>query len=193
MNKRLLTAPTVEPVSLPEAKDHLGLQTADFDAAIFRFIATARRHVEARTQRAIVRQKWRLYLDAFQDELALEPQPVQEIDQIQYIDSDGATQTLSTSIYELDVAGQRLLKAYNQTWPATRSQANAVWVDVWAGYYDPSTSPVKVLASIPEDLKSAILLMVGHQDQNREKGIIGTSYVELPDFDYLIQPYRVFQ
>ena len=193
MNKLLLTAPSVYPVSLAEAKEHLILETNDMDSLVDRFVKAATAHVEYRTGRAIVRQKWRIYLDYFADEVSLEPNPVQEIHQVQYVDVDGATQTVTSSIYTLDVAQQRLLKAYGQTWPTPRVQDNAVWIDVWAGYYDASTSPVNIRSLIPEDLKSAVLLMVGNLDQNRTMGIVGTSFAETPGFDLLIQPHRVFK
>jgi len=187
---RLITAPTVEPVSLSEAKQHLNVEHDDDDARISRMITAARRYVEAKTNSAIVRQKWRISVDVFSCELYLRKTPAQEIAAVQYIDTDGATQTASTALYELDRPAGILRLAYNQTWPNTQYQANAVWVDFWAGNYDPTASPVSIEADIPSDLQIAILMMVEHLYSNA--GV--KSEVELfsnPAFDMLCQPYWV--
>ena len=169
MNLEMLTAPTSEPVTLAEAKAHLGITFDDHDPMIYAMVSAARRHVEAYTRRAIVRQKWRIYLDSFSSEIALAPPPVQEIAQIQYIDGDTSpqTQTVSTSIYELDRARQVVRLAYGQTWPTPRSQYNAAWIDLWSGYYDPDVSPINTTGAIPTDLRFAVLMLAEDLFNNR--------------------------
>ena len=92
--------------------------------------------------------------------MALIPGAVREVDQIQYVDADGATQTVSTSVYAVDIAGQQVLRAYQQTWPTPRYQANAVWVDVWAGMYDETASPIDTKSDIPAIIRQAIMVQV---------------------------------
>jgi len=59
----IITEPTVEPISLQEAKDHLRIRHSDEDTDIERMITAARRHAEQFTGRAFISQRWRLTLD----------------------------------------------------------------------------------------------------------------------------------
>jgi len=170
MNSILLTEPTAEPITLAEAKAHLAIDFSDHDEMISAMITAARRHIEQRTRRALVRQKWRIYLDSLSaSEIALEPPPVQEIAQMQYIDgtTSPATQTIAPTVYELDKPRQVLRLAYGQTWPAPRYQHNAAWVDVWSGYYDSTASPINTTVDVPTDLRYAILMLVEDLFSNR--------------------------
>jgi len=64
-NLILRSAPTVEPLTLAEAKLHLR-QTQSFDDDLIRaLIVAARQAAETITRRAIVAQKWSLLLDQF--------------------------------------------------------------------------------------------------------------------------------
>lgn len=157
---KLITQPTVEPVTVAEAAAALRMNIPSPQTPLERLIKAARNYVEGRTGQRIVRQKWRMYFDAFADEMVLSPPQVREVVQVQYVDGDGVTQTLSTSYYTVDIAGQRLRRAYGQTWPTPRYEANCVWVDVWAGMYDETASPANVTNRIPEDIKQAVILQV---------------------------------
>lgn len=190
MNRKLLTAPTSEPLTLAEAKDYLVIEDGAHDEQLELLIKSARQHLEGRLNRVLIRQKWRLYLDDFMDEVKLEPWDVHEIDQIQYIDTDGATQTLATSVYEFDQAAQRVRLAYDQTWPDARSHKNSVWIDVWAGFYDTTVSPQA--DDVPEPLVTAMKMMVAWNFEHR----MPVSEMELyhnDAFEALVAPYRVLR
>ncbi len=188
----LITEPGVEPVDKDEARAQLVLESGQDDIQLEAMITAARRHVEQVTGKRLVRQKWRLYRRGFSSDLRIRPGPVREIESITYIDLDGVEQTVASSIYELDIAGQRLLRSYNQTWPVPRAQENNVWIDFWSGYYDESTSPVGDPADkIPGDLKAAILMLVAHLYEHRES----KSEFALHDnatFMALVAPHRDF-
>lgn len=191
MLKSILTEPTIEPVSLGEAKDHLIVEHNEDDPVIYSMISAARRHVEARCNRVLVRQKWRIYLDNQLQDFKLEPFEVQEVEQIQYVDIDGATQTVSSSVYTVDIPRQCVYEAYAQTWPDARWQENAAWADVWAGEYKTSDSPVDITAHIPEDLKSVIKLMVTDLYENRGKSS-ETQLFNNDTYDALLAPHVVY-
>ncbi len=173
MLKELLTEPANEPVTLAEAKAHLVVDTDfnDDDPYITRLIKAARLHAEQRTNRVYVRQQWRLWMDYKFTEFKLLPAFVREVDQIQYIDADGATQTLATSVYTVDIPRRCVYLAYNQSWPAVRYQRSAIWADVWAGEYDETASPIDDTAGVPEDLKQAVLMIVADSYEHREAGM----------------------
>lgn len=192
MLKAILTEPTAEPLTLSEAKTHLVVEHSVHDAMITQIITAARQHIERRCGRVIVRQKWRLYFDYGMAAFDLAPPTVQEVEQIQYVDTDGATQTLSSSVYTVDIPRQQVYLAYNQSWLPTRTIKNAVWADVWSGYYKTTASPIDQLADIPDDIKQAMLLLIAEMYEQRTVGIQGVSYSVMPTFEALIQAHVVY-
>jgi uncharacterized phiE125 gp8 family phage protein len=160
--------PVRQPVTLTEVREHLRDPDHDQDGLIMRLIEGATNYVENYTRQRIVRQKWRIYFNGWSDDMSLLPERVREVAQIQYVDTDGATQTLGTSIYTVDVPGQRVLRAYGQTWPNLRNQKNAVWFDVWSGMYDSTSSPINYSEDVDEALKHAIMLMVSDMYHHTE-------------------------
>lgn len=192
MLKTIVTQPSIEPVTLDEAKAHLVVEHAEDDVLIERIIASARFHLEERCNRAIVRQKWRLFLDYSFSSFKLEPATVQEVESINYTDSDGASQILSPSVYTVDIPRQCVYLAYGQTWPATRNVTNAVWADVWSGYYDSSVSPIDLRIRVPESLRHALLILTAEMYERREPAVVGTIYTKTGVVESLIQPHIVY-
>jgi uncharacterized phiE125 gp8 family phage protein len=164
----VLTRPTVEPLTIADVKEHLNIDHDNANIKLQRLITMAREAVETRTNRVIVRQKWRCYFGMFADEMRLKPAWVREIHQVQYKDDTGATQTLATTGYTLDVTDQMVRLAYGQSWPTTLDYPNSVWVDVWAGEYDTSDSPMSLTSRVPETIRQAILLLIGDAYLNTE-------------------------
>jgi uncharacterized phiE125 gp8 family phage protein len=92
-NEKLVTGPTVEPISLDEAKDHLRVIDESDDTYISSLISVARSTVEGLTNLAFLTQTWDLYVK-HSCGLALIPRgPVQSIDLVEVIDEDGTTTT----------------------------------------------------------------------------------------------------
>lgn len=142
--------PYAEPVSLDEMKLHLRVDIDDDDTLITSIILAAREQVETVTQRQLVAATWKLYLDEFPctssvdvfgGVIRLGHSPVMLVDSIQYVDTNGVTQTLATSVYTVDVNTEpaRIVLAYNQVWPATRAQLNAVTITYISGHATPFT------------------------------------------------------
>lgn len=142
MADQLLAAPLAEPIHLDEAKKHLRVTTSDDDAAIARMIRAARRHAETWCRRAFVRQQRRLALDAFPAVIEIPVGPLRAVSSIQYLDTSGALQTLSTSLYRVDTYGERarITPAYGESWPSTYPVTNAVLVTYTAGHVVPVAS-----------------------------------------------------
>jgi len=188
---RLITGPTASPVSLAEAKAHMRIAGSDDDGLIAGYLMAAIQSAERQTNLLLATQTWELTLERFPAEtgsadgvLRLPRSPVQSITSITYIDSAGATQTFSASDYALDkdVAPACIAPTFGKVWPTPRVQPNAVTVRFVAGY-----------TQIPEPIRAAILLLVGHLYENREAVLVGQSPAELPlGVDALLYPYRVF-
>ncbi|MFV3291283.1 head-tail connector protein [Pseudomonas sp. NY11955] len=186
MGLQLLEAPTAQPVSLEVAKKHLRIapDDTDQDDEVARIVRAATAWAERITQRALCQQRWRLHLDGFPCGAVLIPRPpLQSVEAVNYTDSLGSVQTLDALSYivnPFEILG-RVSLAQGESWPATRKQAMSVKIDFTAGY-----------ATVPEDIVSAILLLVGHLDQNREQVVTGTIATELPmGVDSLLAPYCV--
>src|ERR1043165_9106345 len=97
-NLRLTDAPSVEPITLEEARDHLRLvasgspATHPDDDMIEAFITAARQHIDGKDGwlgRCLITQTWELVLDTFPDgEIRLPLSPVQEVVSIKYDDEN---------------------------------------------------------------------------------------------------------
>lgn len=145
-------APTVEPVSVGELKDHARWDSDDLTSKMQGHLISARSSFEKATQRALTIQTWALTLDCFpEDEIELRRCPVQSVTSITYLDGNGVSQTLSTSVYTTVVRSEpaRIALRYGQSWPTTYPQAGAVTVTFVAGYGTDGTS-------VPEEAKEAI-------------------------------------
>lgn len=192
MLKQIVTRPEIEPITLEEAKDHLVIQHHEDDTLIVDYIRAARRHIEQRCNRVFVRQKWRLWLDYGFSAFDLAPAVVREVESVNYLDTDGASQVLASSVYTVDIPRQQIYLAYNQSWPGTRSVQNAIWVDVWAGEYQTGTSPIDIRLDIPEDIRLAMLMLVADFYENRGRHSEITLNVNA-SFDALIQPWIFYE
>jgi len=75
--------------------------------------------------------------------------------------------------------------AYQQTWPSTRSVANAVTIRFVCGYASAAAVPFSMLA--------AIKLLVGHWYSNRESSVVGATVQTIPQgVDSLIWQSKVW-
>lgn len=176
----LLTPPTVEPVTIAEARKHVELPAGytKHDDHLARLVKAARQRAEAMTGRQICTATWDLFLDSFDyDEQCfyLPKPPLQSVTSITYVDTNGATQTWSSANYTVSVSREpgRVSLAYGVAYPSIRFQSDAVRVRYVAGY--------GVAAAVPDALKEAILLMVGHWFDHREDVIVGTITSEMPN------------
>lgn len=181
------TEPTVEPVTLAQAKEHLRITHSDEDAKINRLITAARKHAEYFTARAFNSQRWLLKLECWPNVIQLPNPPAAQIIQIDYVDPNGDTQTLSTSVYYVDYKQEpgTVRLAYGQSWPALRSLHNAVVVLYQCGYGTTADS-------VPADIREAILAIMATSYEFRED--VTTSMVtRVPEAaDRLLWPYRTW-
>ena len=174
MRFTVTTAPSVEPVSLAEAKEHLRVIHDDDDAYIELLITAARAYVEEHSARALCTQTITLKLPRFPARIELPRPPLASVTSITYVDGDGTTQTLSSSNYRVSTSGEPgfIDPAYNISWPTTRDIADAVTVVYVAGY--------GAAAAVPSLVKQAIKLMVAHLYETREPVNVGNIVTEIP-------------
>ncbi len=135
-----------EPIELAEMKNHLKQEVSitDDDALIESLTTAARDVIETATganvprSRVMLATTFDLVLENFPwcSYIKIPRVPIVSVTSITYVDANGDTQTLSASAYvavDLDKVGPVIHLAYNESWPATRYQPNAVTVRFIAG------------------------------------------------------------
>ncbi len=189
-NLAITTAPANLAVTLAEAKDQLSIDSDDFQEQITRLIKAATSSIEQKLWRPLITQTLTLTLPGFPGDntLPLPRPPIQSVPAIRYYaDDDAEDMTVLTA------GDYRLFKAMFDTpfvymkkgrsWPKTADRPDAVEIDFVVGYGDASTD-------VPEDIRHAILLTVGHWWANREAVLTGTIATTLPNgVEGLIAPH----
>lgn len=199
MTIRVITQPTVEPVSTVEMKLHLREDLFEQDLLIDALIKAAREYAEAYTGRAFVAQTQELTLDEFPScgEIEIPNPPLQLVEWVKYVDADGVVQTVNDSLYQVDPYAEpgKIKPAYGEVWPSTRSgEYNAVQVRFTCGYPEiGSPTGVDPTNNVPEGIKHWMKVRVAQLYEHREAIVTGTIVAQIPrDFvDGLLDPYRV--
>lgn len=186
-----ITEPSVEPITLAEAKLHLRVDHSTDDDLITELIQTAREEAEKVLGRSLITQTWERRLDAFPaSEIQLGWPPVQSITSVIYVDGDGTEITLDAEDYTLDSStepGYVLPSRTQEVWPVTLDVVNAVRVRFVAGYGSSG-------ASVPASIKTWMKIQIGTAYKLREAVAIGVSVSEIPNrwVDGLLDRYRIW-
>lgn len=191
-----VSPPAAEPVALDEAKLHARVLYNDDDALIQGLIVAARRYCETALKSALVTQTWTLMLDSFPSAggyynraireiwpsmggvpsglgfypglvpnstgvIDLPMPPIQSVEGVRYYDFAGVLQTVDPSAYTVSLGTPgRIQPAYSKVWPISRPTIDSVQVTFVSGYGDAT--------AVPENVKVAIKMLVGHWYENRE-------------------------
>lgn len=178
----LVTAPTVEPVTVAEAKTFSRIDSSDEDLLILELIKSARRWAETFLRRQLLPATWKLVLENFDDEIRFPLSPVTSVSSITYYDPNNNLTTLASTDYELDSNSEPavLRPVWNYYWPSTYARFGAVNVIFISGYAN--------AAAVPETIKTAIKVLVSNWFENRES--IGSVP---PVVEQLLWTERVFE
>lgn len=165
-----------------------GVPTANTtgDPELRRLILTAREAVESYTKRSLITQTWKQTLECFPpgDVILLARPNLLTVSTFKYLDGDNVEQTVDAAVYtaDPDFLPGRILKNWNQLWPLTYPDRNAVRIVYTAGYG-------ATAASVPEPIKHAMKLLITDLYEQRETTIIGTIVAELPYMARLLGQY----
>lgn len=159
----LVTAPTVEPVTIYDAKKQLEIASSDttHDEHLAALVKQCRQQFEDDTDTALVTQTWKVQSKVFGDEMTLPKRPIQSITSVKYYDGANVQQTFSSTLYQLHKPLRQVRLAYQVTTPATSDRWDAWEVTYVCGYGADGTN-------VPGAAKRAILQLVGYYfDGNR--------------------------
>lgn len=179
---RITVTTQPEPlVSLEEAKVALGESGSDRDELITSLILAAQAELEGPkgwVGISVARQTVEVRFDRFAEPMRLPAGPIIEPVTVTYLDTDGAEQTLSDTIYTLLTDG-RLVRTPNESWPSTYSRDEAVTVSYDVGIEDEADPRIALM-------KTAIILHVrmtlDHEDADKRRETI----------NWLISPLKVW-
>lgn len=146
-------------VTLANVKLNLRITASTHDTILARLTRAAERKVERDAGVSLINQAWYFRCDRFPFEtpIYLPRGPVSAVDKLEYVDTNGDTQTLAADQYETDIDSwpPRIVEAYGCVWPSIRSGLSQVRIEISTGYGADSTA-------VPEDLGHAVTLLASH-------------------------------
>jgi uncharacterized phiE125 gp8 family phage protein len=161
----LTTAPADTAISLADVKVRLRVDSTDDDALILGLIAAATRHLDGWSGilgRCIVTQTWSINFDVCTKVLRLPLAPVTGVPIVTVTDSADASQVIAPTNYRLleDAKSPflRFVDAY--ALPSDLAEVGGINVEFVAGF--------GAATDVPDDIKQALHLIVGHWYLNRE-------------------------
>ena len=210
MSVVVITKPTVQPVTLAEAKLWCRVDSADTrrDDLITELIKAFTDYAEAYTGRAFVQRTLEFRTSSFSEDdfctrhgytfgVRLPYPPLIAVTAVTYLDSSGGTVTVADTVYDVDTASEPgiVYLAHGQYWPyAGYYSPDGVRVRYTAGYL-PTSSPAS--SYYPENVPSLLKTwlkqrVVTHFDQASSL-VVGTIVQAIPRafVDGLLDPLIV--
>lgn len=208
---KLTVPPSVEPVSLADAKLQARIDTTADDALVTDLIIGARQWVEQYTGRALITQTWQLWLDLWPgavekwwdgvrdgpvtglddiSTITLPRAPLQGVNSVQYFDNTDTATIWPTSNYFVDTvhAPGRLALRLGSVWPVPSRITNGICIEYVVGYGNDGST-------VPEPIKTAIRQLVAHWYEYRGEATVAGAKRGLINVPLIIQsllePYRV--
>ncbi len=158
MTIAIITPPTIEPVSLAEAKLFLRIDQSAEDGLIATLIGAARAAVEAGCGKALITRRVREGLDIWRRDsvggAVLGLGPVTNIVAVRLIASNGAQSVIESDRYRLEGGGDRPRLVFEAGVPATLRSAGGIEIEYDAGFAPDA-------ASLPVALRLSTLQIVG--------------------------------
>jgi len=196
---KLISESSVEPVTLPELKTFLRIDSTDStseDTLLNSYITASRKQAENLIKRSLVVTTWQLIFDDFAHTTAVVSLPRPPLSTastnitITYIKDTtvGDTTTVDSTVFNIDSNSEpgEIYPVFDGEWPDdVRQERNAVTVQYVSGYSS-ATTPV------PEEIKTWIKLRAGHMYEYREP-LIDTQVFKIPRnfIDGLLDPYTL--
>lgn len=164
----LVTAPTIEPVTVAEAKEHCRISGTDEDTYVATLIAAARRVCETKAKQDFINRTWRLEMEYFQQNndggICIPRPPLSSVTHVKYYDTANTLQTVSSSNYQVNAGAfvGEVCPIASYVWPAVYPERfDAVQVTFVSGYG-------ATASTVPETFRLAIMMLAAHFYEHRE-------------------------
>lgn len=176
-NLTLITAPTAQPISLEEVKEHLRIVVTDTandnylsdvqDSAVDQFQSDAEYQVMQAT--------YKLTLACFPDEYIDIPIiPKVTITEFLYYTDQSNTSTLTEGTDFYKVLTDRYCRLYPfSSWPSLGDRMDAIQITFTVGHATQSAIPARVLQGLK--------FLIGHFNENRQSVVAGPNVQEIPE------------
>jgi uncharacterized phiE125 gp8 family phage protein len=189
MAVRIVSGPTVEPVTLAEAKAQCVIEHTADDAFLSALIKASRDHGEALTLRSWAPQVLAVVLPEFPQsggKVDLPFGPVTAVDHIKYTDSYGVEHTLSSTEYTVDTRGLVANVTPKTSWPSGVIDLVIQYQAGWAA------------ADFPHALRQWVLVRVSTLYAQREAIVVGPQMLTVMELsrnfvDCLLDRYTVLE
>ena len=183
--------PTLEPVTLAEAKTHLRVEHEDEDSYIEdTLIPAASQEAEVFTCRALLNQTYVLKWSSFgHGPIVLPKPPLSSVTSVQYVDTDGSTQTWSTNDYTVETpSGPFALHGsirpnFNTSYPSARVVVDSITITFVAGYGAAATA-------VPRQLHVGVLMFIEDAYRGRGSTETGRASAALRTARLTLAPFR---
>lgn len=166
-----VTAPTLEPITLAEAKLFLRVDGDVEDSLISALMATAREAAEQFTGKSFITQTWRVgFAGEAPETINLPMSPVQAVVSVETVDAFGLHTTIANNLYHLHTDAAKLECDATLT-------GSQVLITYRTGYGDSSTH-------VPHPIRHALLVHVAALYDDRDAQAIPANVRTL------LAPYR---
>jgi uncharacterized phiE125 gp8 family phage protein len=175
MRTIITVAPTVEPVSLNEAKAQLRIEVGftEDDDYISALISAARDRCESFCNQFFAAQSVSILYDGSIPTIVCLPYPNLTVTSVTYTDSDNVQQTVNPSEYIIDSINQTI--TFSSSYDAINYQVNA-----------DTAAPVQIVG-----VQHAIKLILTDLYELRTETVVGVSIAGNPAVSALLYPYRL--
>ena len=174
MKTIVLVAPTVEPVTLEEAKEQLRIEASftEDDSYISALISASRDRCENYCNQYFTEQSIQILYEGFIPSVITLPYPGLTVTSVTYTDSDNAQQTVNPINYIVDATNQTI--TFTETYSSINFQVLAT-----------TSAPVQIVG-----VQHAIKIILTDLYELRTETAIGVSLAENPAVKALLYPYR---
>ena len=190
MPLRLITAPTVEPVTLVEAKQRLRIDTDESDDDLWALLVAARQEIDGQhgwLGRALLTQTWELTLAAWPGRIRLPLPPTQELVGITYRAPDGALVTHPADQYTVTNGGDYhswIEPVPGASWPSLDVGAEPVTLRFVCGWPTPE--------QVPLPIRTWIIARAGGMYAQPEALVVAVSAAPVAYYEHMLASYRIW-
>lgn len=162
----VVTAATVEPITVAELKEFLKLDSNGEDAVLAVLLTAAVNEAEKWTHRAFVNRTLRVWFDYAPPgggNFELPYSPAVSITSIKSYDDDDTETTMDADDYKTDLVGEppRISLPRGGTWPSSLRPMNAVAIEYVAGYG-------AAASNVPAGIKNALFMICAHYYEGKD-------------------------